>query len=216
MIETLLLIPARRRPRCHSRGRLALFVLLGILAGGCGRGSTPHASATQPSAADTEIVLKTPEDAARSLLQALKTELQAIAHHDKPGAEHQRDRVVAQILARENIMARYSKVAGRFAQPEDRALSTLVESWAAAIAYYADGLALDQTRLAIAGHEATGAIVEVPAHGPTDQAVIRIACARGKDDLWRVTALDFAPRLPPASAPVPVPAGTQPTSAPQP
>lgn len=204
------------RRRCWHQGHAYLcvgaIVLVGVLACGCRRG--PAATSSQPAAPDSEIVRTTPQDTVRSLLQILRAELQAIARKEKGEADRQRDRIVAQVLATDDIMGRHKKAAGRFAKDAHVVLPVLVENWAAVLSYYADGLAMEEIRLAATGRDGTSAVVEIPARGLSDEAVLRVVCVRDKDDQWHVAALDFAPR--PRPMPASASADTQPASAPQP
>jgi hypothetical protein len=161
-------------------------------------------------------VLDTPEDAARALLQLLHGHLQAIAHGDRKLADRYRDRVARDVAARDDILARYRSVAGRFAQEESRALAGLIENWAAIIAYYADGLELDRMKRGAASLEAGRAVVDVPARGPEDRAVIRVACLRDKQAQWRATGIELVPpEIQAHRAPTTRPAAdTQPGTAP--
>ena len=159
--------------------------------------------------------MKTPEDATRSLLDALREQLQATARGDRATARRCRDRVAEHIAARDQIMARYRALPGHAPQEEVEVLDTLVENWASILSYYANGLALSEMKRSAVGGEGGGAVVDVPAHGPDDRAILRVACVRGSDDEWRILAVGLEPALLPTRATQPG-AASQPTSNPAP
>lgn len=192
----------------HARGfrRIGCGLLLVLVAwGGCRRVAAPS---SQP-VAGPEIVLTAPEAAARSLLDGLRAELAAVARGDHAAAAQQRRRLAEQVLARTDILARYKALPGHVAQDDAQMLDTLLKSWGATIAYYADGLALDQMRLAAAGAEGHKAVVDVPARVRDDRVVLRMQCVRGADELWHVGAVEFAPAQRPSTAPAATVPATQ-------
>ena len=112
-------------------------------------------------------------------------------------------------------MARYRALPGHVPQAEAEVLDTLVENWASILSYYANGLALSEMKRSAAGGEGGGAVVDVPAHGPDDRAILRVACVRGLDDEWRILAIGLEPALMPTLTTQPG-AASQPTSNPAP
>lgn len=158
-----------------------------------------------------EVVLKTPEEAARSVLACLQTELRARAHHDGQVASAclEKLRTAVAVKTLEQTLARmpqFKVVVG------DDLVEGYVHNWGAAIAYYAEQLHFEQMRRA--SESASRAAVVVPASGPEDDALIQVTCVRGNDKLWRVSRIEFvaqAPSAPPASQP-----GSQPASGPLP
>jgi len=179
--------------------RSHLFGCLLVLAGfwvvnGCRRQPSAPTTRWSPSI-DPQAALSvdTPEGAARDLLVFLRAHLQALAHWDDRTAARLRDRVVTDLLAADDLLERYRAVAGRAAFHDAEVLNRLVENWAATISYYADGLQLDRLRATIVSGDRTRAVVDVPAQGARDAAVIRVACRRDEDDRWRVLGLEFAP-----------------------
>lgn len=186
---------------------LCAVTAFGLLITGCERSDS--SSAAQAPAADPAVLLDTPENATRSLFHFLRAQLRALAEDDKAAARH-RDQVVWHIAARDEIVARYRKVRGGRVKDEIAVLRRCVENWAAVIAYYADGLGLDQMRLDEGAKHGLRAVVLVPARGRDDQAVIRVTCLLGEEDKWRVRAINFAE---PATAGLP-PAPTQPIPTP--
>ena len=162
-----------------------------------------------------DIVLKTPPDTARTLLLLLRAQLHASAGRDRAALHRAQEQTADQVLARDEILARYHTLAGRAALEDSRALDNLVENWAAIVAFYADGFEFERMRQVSPPNEGLTAVVDVPARGPHDQTILRIGCLRGKDEQWRVTSLAFAtaePATPLASQPVPTTsaAATQP------
>jgi hypothetical protein len=175
-----------------ARHYLCLLVC-GVLAG-C---RPPPATTTSP--AEVEVSLRTPQDAARSLVELLRAHLGALARHEHAAADGYRDQIAREVVARDDIMARFNALSVRTARGEAEVLPRLVESWASAVAYYAGGLDLEHMRLsAMAGDSGKG-VVEIPAHGPGDEARLDVACIRGADEKWRVIGIEFG--LPPASQP---------------
>jgi hypothetical protein len=197
----------------HARACLA--ILVGAVAvGGCRRAVT-STSAEQAAVPALDIVLKTPEDATRGLLDTLRAQLQATARGDRAAARRYRDQVVERVAARDQIMARYRALPGHVPQAEAEVLNTLMENWASILSYYANGLALSEMKRSVVGSEGGGAVVDVPAHGPDDRAILRVACVRGPDDEWRILAIGLEPGLMPTLATQPA-AASQPTSNPAP
>jgi hypothetical protein len=157
------------------------------------------------------VALGTPQEATRSVLERLRAQLHAMAQHDRDAAARYRDEVVQEVAARDDILARYNALGVRAVRDDAEVLRRLVESWAAMLAYYADGLALEQMRLGAAGGEGSKAVVDVPAHGRDSETILQVYCVRGPDGQWRVGTLELAPprpALPAQSAPV-----SQPVSA---
>jgi hypothetical protein len=168
-------------------------------------------AAGQPSAPAFEIALKSPEDATRSLLGGLREQLQATARGDRAAARRCRDAIVDRIAAQEQIVARFRAQPGHVPQKEGEVLEALVENWASILSYYANGLALGEMRLSTAGGDGGGAVVDVPAQGADDRAILHVACVRGADDEWRILALGLEPAAAPVSASRPA-AASQPAS----
>ena len=188
---------------CRALGRSCLAILLcGVTVAGCRRVAT----APTTSAPAAEIVLKTPPDATRSLLDALRGQLQATAHGDRAAARRSRDEVVEHIAAREPILARYRALPARVPQSDTEVLDALVENWASIVSYYADGLALNEMKLGAAGAAGSSAVVDVPARGPQDRALLRVACVRSPDDEWHVLGIGLEPLVPATPATQPGPA----------
>lgn len=192
------------------------FVALGCMVaiGGCRRAPTPSA-AEQAAVPALGTVAKTPEDAARNLLEGLRAHLQATARGDRAAARRYRDTVAEHIVARDQIMARYRALPGHVPQADVDVLSTLVENWASILSYYAEGLALSEMKRSATGADGSGAGVDVPVHGPDDHAILRLTCVRGPDDEWRILAIGLEPASLPALPTQPEPA-SQPTSNPAP
>lgn len=198
---------SRRQVECPLL--LCVAVAFGLFAAGCQRNDSSSASPAEAPSADSAVVLGTPEHATGSLLHFLGAHLRAIADGDKAAAARYRDQVVWHIAARDEIVARHRKVRGGRAKDEIGVLRRCVENWAAILAYYADGLALDQMRLEEGARRALQVVVLVPARGGDDQAVIRVTCLLGGDGKWRVRAIDFAD----AASAAPRPEAAQPSPA---
>jgi len=153
-------------------------------------------SASQPTSA---AGFATPRDAAQALLAALRDLLHASARGDRRASVEHRDYVIRSLLARNDILARYQAIAGRYPRSQAEVLPALVDNWAAIIAPYADALDLERAQVAALAERTGGAVVDVPAAGPSGATLVRVACLRGEDDCWRVAVLELAP----AGAPTP-------------
>jgi hypothetical protein len=146
----------------------------------------------------------TPEDATRSLLGLLRVQLQAAARNDRAAVAKLRELTLDKLVATDDVVARLHRPGGVSEKERAQVLDTLVTSWAATLAYYADGLGLDQIQVHPTGPATREAAIDVPARGRDDSAIVRVFCRRGKDNEWRVTGLEFAPR--PTTAPASSPA----------
>ena len=178
------------------------LVATGPVLTGCQR----DASATsRPATPAPRIVLDTPESAACSVLESLHAHLQAVAAHDRAGAAEIRDRVAEEIAARDEILSRHRRRPGESVDARDEYVRNCVESWAAIVSYYVDGITWGRVRLE-ASTQPRRQVVRVPARHADDEAVIRVSCVLDDAGKWRVRAIDFAKPEAPAS---------QPTSAPQ-
>ncbi|MEW6197580.1 MAG: hypothetical protein AB1601_02780 [Planctomycetota bacterium] len=196
--------------KTRVRGRVGIGAAVSVCAAAflvtaCRREAAERPGAagwTPPVSPDAPLSQQTAPEAARHLLQFLQAHLQAVAHGRNDLAARFRDRAARELVARDDLLSRYRAVAGRFAVPDEEALRRIVESWAAVIAYYADGLALDDLRPGPISGDLARTVVDVPAGGPGDDVLIRLACLRGEDDRWRVAGIEFVPPAsPPATAP---------------
>lgn len=176
----------RRAPWRRVAGVGLLF--LGLLPIGCDRETAP-----ERPAAGGAVQLDAPLSATRNLLELLRTHLRALAEGDRVAAAAARDRVVWHVAARDDIRARYERISGLRADDEAKRLRlwrSHVESWAAIIAAYADGLEWDG---AVVSTDPGGrsAVVRVPAHGTDDEATLRVHCLRDTAGRWHVQRIDF-------------------------
>ncbi len=189
------------------------LVVCGSLTVGC-RPASSASSATQPAA--VAIALRSPQEATRSLLELLRAHLQAIARHDRKAAEYYRDQVAAELVARADVLARFDTLPGRVTHDANEMLKRLVESWAAVVSFYADGLEPERMRLGAVDGEGSKVVVDVPARGPAGEAILRVLCQRGPDEQWRVTSIEFAPPAPhgPTTAPTHTAPATGPSAPP--
>lgn len=181
---------------CGGRGRLALpAVVVAVALMGC-ENRPPEPAATLPDDwADT--VLKTPEDAARNVLTYLQAELRARARHDEQTVRAcaEKLRALAAVKTIEQTLARlpqFKTLVG------DDAVQGYVDNWGATIAYYAEGLHLEQMRRAAQSNAKVAVIV--PASAPDDDALIQVTCVNEGDQLWRIARIEFVVE-PPAAAP---------------
>jgi len=186
-----ILVPRHRPPLGTAVLLAACLTAWCGLASGCRRESPPPA--TLPAGVQVAIKVDTPTDAVRSLLELLTEHLHAIARHDRLAAAAYRNLVAEKLTARQHIMTRYREIARPFDKDEATVLRTISESWATIIAYYADGIEWERISLTGLAHDADEAVVDVPAHGPDDDALIRVACERDDKGKWSVSALELAP-----------------------
>lgn len=151
-------------------------------------------------------VYAAPESVARLAVETMQAELAAVAKRDRRTAAAQHARLL-ELAAAEKIQAAvdrqpmYKAVTGEVATPG------IVRNWPGTIAYYADKLALDQMRPTSVTADSATVLV------PAGEATLRVGCARGSDQRWRVARVDFAPagasesgpatEVPPASQPAP-------------
>ncbi len=189
-------------PRTHRLTVLGAWVAVFVLPLACQRAAPVPTSAPAPS-----VSTKTPEDAARSLLTLLRAQLHAAAREDRPAVARLRQLALDQLVARAELEPHVTGAAQMTAAERTELFNKLVDTWAAAIAYYADGLALDQLKAVGPVAPSRTANVVVPARGPDDTALLHVRCQRGASDEWRILGLELVPARAPASAPTTAPGG---------
>ena len=189
------------------RSRWFLLLVCGGLAG-CRQ-------APPPASPPAEVDLQSPLEATGTLLDLLCAHLEATGRRDRSAAERLRDQAAIQTVARADVIARYKSLSGHVAQSDNEVLARLVESWAAALEYYAGGLDRAHMRIASLGSQGNKAVVDVPAHGQSGEAAtLRVSCLRVADEQWRVMAIEFAFPGGQRTATAPAAAVEQSTSAP--
>lgn len=192
---------------------LVTVAVAGALTLGCRPPRTTVPPATEAPPLSTAVQRATPQEAARTLLLLLRTEAQALARHDVEAAAAVRDQVAWYVVTREDIAARMPHGMGARGRDPVVLVARCVENWSAEVAYYADGLGLDQVRVEVPEREGY-ATVRVPARAGDSLAVLRISCVRGADGHWRVRGLQFAERATLPSVVLATQPVTRPTSAP--
>jgi hypothetical protein len=199
--------------RKHSFRMGGLLMSLAAIAaiGGCQQ-QAPEKPIASPPAPAAEVKLDTPTETARTLVHFLRGQLAAAAAHDKAAGQAQRAQVVWHVIDRDALLAQFAEVPGRSTTDPAVVLDRLVQSWASALLYYADGLELDAARV-VQRPGGSKAIVRVAAHGPNDDALLAVACQRGPDDAWRVIGMEFVnpASLEPTTQAATMPATTQAT-----
>ncbi len=144
-------------------------------------------------------VYESPEAVARFAVETMQAELAALAGKDRRRAAAHHAQLL-EIAAADRIQAAvdrqpiYKVVTGDVATPG------IVRNWPGTIAFYADKLRLDQMKPTSV--TADSAALRIPA----GEATVRVTCARGSDQRWRVSRVDFARDSQPASAPASQPA----------
>lgn len=189
-----------------DRHRL-LLLILAVSAAPVGCENNPSDSALRPPPELPQVVLDTPENAARSALTSLQAELRAIANNDPQAAQEALNqlRSLVAVKAVERMLDRMPQFKTLFG---DDLIEGYINSWGATIAYYAEGLHLDRMRRGFAAPSKVAVLV--PASGPDDTALIQLTCLRQDDGTWRVSRIEFV-NLATTSAPQPA---TQPASEP--
>jgi len=191
-------------PRRVGRNVASLGLLL---LWACSRGGVPAGAPASGPDQTGQLALDTPANAARSALTCIAGLRAARAAGDRAATTHWKQRLV-ELAAADTILERHRRVAGRPAADESALLARFVGDWPAVAGYYTDHLQPDRIEIITASADgprpgespgATRADAYVPATGPAGEANIRLECVRGKDGLWRVARIDFAPA--PASCP---------------
>jgi hypothetical protein len=161
-----------------------------LLTPGCGR----ETASIEPPARDPAVKLDSPLNATRSLLDLLSAHIHAVADHDRSAADAARDQVVWHVADRADIQTRYEHFSNILANTEAKQAQLWrehVESWAAIVSSYVDGLELDR---AVATKGSNDATVRVPAHRGEDAATLLVECARTASNTWQVQKILFEPR----------------------
>ncbi len=164
-----------------------------ILASGCESAHKPTATKPPPPA---NLDTQTAGGVTRAFLTLLCEHCTAMAVEDQERADRARDQIIWHVLDRNALRPmRQRSEGGPILGGSLPRFRRLVESWASAVMYYADGFAFDQLSVHPTRDD-SWTTVRVPAHGPNDDTVIHIACLRDAEDQWRVVALDFEPEAP--------------------
>jgi len=161
-------------------------------------------SATQPSRA-TQVVLSTPQDAARSVMACLRTLREARQRQDAEAITRGQEQLRS-VAAREVILRRFEEALRRPARDPDAEIDNFVQGWAATVGFYLEGVQLDAIRAPEPGPGVNRMDVHVAAAVGGASARIRVECQRGADRKWRVARIDFEPAT----------AATRPTTSPVP
>lgn len=173
-----------------------LFTLVAFVAfiGGCERRAPAPAPAGTPTAQALRIDLSTPRNAVRSLIECLRAELSAVERHDRAGVEACREKLL-EIVSIETIAAAVAKRQKRVINDRSavaRSLARAVSlSWGSVIAYYADGIDLEDMVCPAPAPNTRKVFALVPARGPEENVEFRIRCVLDKDESWRIAGIDF-------------------------
>lgn len=154
-----------------------------------------------PPAIAADVVRDTPAAAARSVVVLLRAQLAAVAQHDTAAAEAARDQIVWHLVDR-GLVRPGSDATPNMSTSTAKILVNLVDSWAAILNYYADGLLLDELTVQ-ASRTADRALVTIPARTADNEGLLRIACAADANGQWRVFAFGFAGRVEETAASAP-------------
>ena len=193
---------APRAPRC--RVALAVFAALAALLPGCQRPPPPDAvGAPSPPPDQFRVVATDAQDLARSLLIGLQARLRAIRQRNPAAAAAYQDRLRDALAEREIARQFESHPSKRFIVGPDLA-DGILRTWAAAIAYYAEGLDFATLQPigppASASAETPRAAFRIRARGRDDQAWIRVVTVRQPDGRWGAVELDFLAEAPAGAA----------------
>jgi|GEM_PF-3506100 len=190
--------------------RLSSITALGalmIVVGACER--QPPALVQLPPGEAPVIDLAAPENAAKTALLSLQAELRAVANEDEETSRTAFDQL-RYLIDDESVFEMLNRTPRYKALLGEDLIKGLIENWGSAIAYYAEGLHLDQMRRL--SESASKVLVVVPASGAHDDALIQVTCVFSDDDSWHVSRIEFVRPddvIEPAA-----PAGSQPTSTP--
>lgn len=181
-----------------SLRRFLWIVVAGCLfVSGCKPAATTATGAVQLPA----VVLKTPDDAARSALLTIQAIVQAAGRRDTATFDRAEEQLLDDIAARDAVIGRFSSAMLQLSSRE-RLLREVVESWPRALAHYAERFDFDQASSIINGDQTAHVYVE--AHGARDSTWVDVQCVRAGDE-WRVLAVGYAPKE--ARAPASRPGG---------
>jgi hypothetical protein len=194
--------PRRAVHRLTRRSSLLLAVAVVTVLFGCERKLSEQDA---PPCDLPETALATPEETARTVLGCIQADLRAVARDDKTAIEACLEKLQTVASAR-TIRQEFARLPQFKALVGDELIKGIVSNWAAALAYYADGLHLKQMRRV--SESDSKVVLVVPASGPDDKTLIQITCVHEDDGLWRVARIEFVPAIP-ASQPT-----SQPTTQP--
>lgn len=185
----------------QTRGmRITTLLLVPVLAALTGCERQPVAVPTLPPPGPVPAVkLDTPEDAARTALTCIQTELRAVAHEDEQTAEQCREQLV-RVAAARTIEQTFAKMPQFKMVVGDEMLEGYVANWGSTISYYAQDLHFDRMRRGAAAESQV--LVLVPASGAEDDALIQLTCVRETENTWRISRIEFATE-PVATQPAP-------------
>jgi hypothetical protein len=181
-------VAATCRPVWRTRPLWAIL-LVGVV--GCRQEKTGLETQPAPPAGEPiPLILKTPEDAARTVLTCLRAIRAASLRGDRAAVAWYREQL-RPMAARDVILKRYQAIRHTSREDPEVIFDRFLQGWSAILAYYLDGMQLDRLTVASAAG-ATQADVHVPAVSDRGEVLIRLECSRDPDRLWRVARIDFA------------------------
>ncbi len=189
---------------CFTVALLVLVCAVGLT--GCGGGA---GQVVKPPPNAVDVVLTTPEDAARSVLLAIQAELRACAHEDLETAELLREQLRS-ISTADRIDRQLARLPRFKTMLGEDLVAGYIRNWGSKIAYYAEGIHFD--RLRRGAEDAKAVAVIVPASGREDDALIQVLCLLQDDNTWRIARIEFITQ----TAPVAVESQLRSQPAPQP
>lgn len=195
--------PPRSR-RVAPRIALTALAVLAALLPGCQRPPPPDAVGPgSPPPDQFHVVTTDPHDLTRTLLIGLQARLRAIRQRNPAAAAAYQERLRDALAEREIARQFESHPSKRFLVGPDLA-DGILRTWAAAIAYYAEGLDFATLQPlgppASASAETPRAAFRIRARGRDDQAWIRVVAVRQPDGRWGAVELDFWNEPPAAPA----------------
>ncbi|MFH1747795.1 MAG: hypothetical protein ABIG44_12235 [Planctomycetota bacterium] len=181
------------------------MLLAGVFSGCREKEQASPSAATQP-VDRLEIVLTTPKDAALSTLRCLQAQRAARAQGNEAQLSYCRERL-REMAARDVILKRHSVSIKHQAPNQDEILDRFIRGWGPIIGAEIDSLRFDLITTPTPTAELKHANVLVPVSAEEADAVLRLECVRGADNLWRVARIDWQVRritaTQPASKPSP-------------
>jgi hypothetical protein len=173
---------------------MCIGLVAGLLGGlaACRPAATP-ADAANGKTSMPELILDTPQDAARTVLRMLSAEHAARSQRDKVAASEVRElldvaidkNIIREALKKNNALRALGSTGG--------GVREYVDMWGATLSYYFHGIKYEQLVSLPGSGDSARVPMLIPAEAAGDTAWIRVEAAVGDDKLWRVYRIVFEP-----------------------